>query len=396
MKACEIKKGIYWVGVVDLNIRHFHGHTYTTKRGTTYNAYLIIDEKTTLVDTVYGPFAEEMFERIREITPLEKIDYVVVNHVETDHSGALPALLKLCPRAKLFGTAKCKVGLFRNYYGNWDFQVVKTGDELKLGKRTLTFIEAAMIHWPDSMFTYSKEDELLMPNDAFGQHYATNERFDDEVDGVVLMEEVAKYYANILWPLSSVIMKKIEEVQKSGIKINMIAPSHGVIWRKDPGKVISAYRSWARNDTIRKAVIVYETMWGATAKMARKLAEGLEDSKVDVKIFDINESDRTEVIKEMFDAKGYIIGSATHGNDMLSAIAGFLHFLKGLKPKNRIGAAFGSYGWSGGAVASIEKALKETPIEIAQGPISIKFMPDENDMKSCYEFGVNFAGAVKA
>ncbi|MFA4982434.1 MAG: flavodoxin domain-containing protein [Candidatus Omnitrophota bacterium] len=395
MKAIEIKKGIYWVGVVDWNVRSFHGHTYSTSRGSTYNSYLIIDDKIALVDTVYGPFAGEMIERIREIIPPEKIDYVIANHVETDHSGAMPALMKLCPKAKVYGTQKCKEGLYRNYYESWDFQVVKTGDKLKLGKRTLTFVEAPMIHWPDSMFTYCAEEELLMPNDAFGQHYASSERFDDQVDQCALMDEAAKYYANILWPLSSLILKKIEDLQKMNISIKMIAPSHGIIWRKDPMKILNSYVPWAKNEVKPKVVIVYETMWGATAMMARLISEGLADAGVSFKLFNIAESDRTEVVKEMLDAKGFIMGSSTHDNDMLPAMAGFMEFVKGLKPKNRLAASFGSYGWSGGAAASIEKELKETGIEIAQPSVGIKYMPDENDKKNLYECGVNFGKRIK-
>ncbi len=396
MKPIEIKKGIYWVGAVDWNIRNFHGHTYTTKRGTTYNAYLIVDDKIALVDTVYGPFAQELIERIREIVPPEKIDYVIANHVEIDHSGAMPAVMKLCPKAKVYGTQKCKEGLYRNFYENWDFQVVKTASQLKLGKRTLTFIEAPMIHWPDSMFTYCAEDALLMPNDAFGQHYATSERFDDEVDACPLMDEAAKYYGNILWPLGSLILRKIEEVQKMNVPIKMIAPSHGIIWRKDPMKIVNSYVSWAKNETIHKAVVVYETMWGSTEKMARKIEEGMNEAGISVKVFDIAQSDRTEVIKEMLDAKGFVIGSSTHDNDMLPTAAGFLEFLKGLKPKNRIAAAFGSYGWSGGAVANIEKVLKETGIDLAGPSISAKYVPDKNEMDSCYRFGIDFAKKIKS
>ncbi len=391
MNPQEIKKGIWWVGAIDWNVRTFHGHTYSTARGTTYNAYLIEDEKTALVDTVYGPFAQEMIERIKARIPPEKINYIIANHVETDHSGALPALIKLCPKAKVFGTAKCKEGLYRNYYGNWDFQVVKTGDTLKLGKRTLTFLEAPMIHWPDSMFTYCADEELLLPNDAFGQHYATSERFDDEVDQAELMDEAAKYYANILLPLGSIILKKIEEVQRMNIPIKMIAPSHGIIWRKDPMKIVNAYVRWAKNETQKRVVIVYETMWNSTERMARLIAEGIIAAGVDVKLFNIAASDRTEVIKEMLDAKGYIIGSSTHDNDMLPAIAGFLEFLKGLKPKNRIASAFGSYGWAGGAVANIENVLKETGIAIAQPSLSVKYVPDEIETKRCYEYGMDFA-----
>lgn len=390
-KPVEIKKGIYWVGAVDWNVRSFHGHTYNTAKGTTYNAYLVVDEKIALVDTVYGPFADELLEKIKAIVPPEKIDYVVSNHVEIDHSGAMPAVMEVCPKAKVLGTAKCKEGLWRYYYKDWDFQVVKTGDKITLGKKTLTFLEAPMLHWPDSMFTYCPEETLLMPNDAFGQHYASSERFDDEVDHCSLMDEAAKYYANILWPLSPLVLRKIEEVQKLKIPISMIAPSHGIIWRKDPGKIISSYVAWAKNTTARKAVIAYETMWGSTAKMADAILKGLADSGVRVKLFDVSSSDRTEVIKEMLDAKLFLIGSSTHDNDMLPAIAGFLEFLNGLKPKGRLGAAFGSYGWAGGAVGSIEKILKEAGMESAAPSLSARFAPDEGELKRCYEFGAELA-----
>jgi flavorubredoxin len=396
MASVEIKKDIFWVGAVDWNIRTFHGHTYSTNRGTTYNAYLIIDEKVTLVDAVLGHFTTEMVERIKEIIDPLRVDYIVVNHIESDHSGALPEIIKICPKAKLYGTVKCKEGLEKHYYGNWDFQVVKTGDTLKLGKRTLTFIEAPMIHWPDSMFSYCKEEKLLLPNDAFGQHYATSERFDDETDGAVLMDEAAKYYGNILWPLSSVILKKIEEIKKMGIAIDMIAPSHGIIWRKDPMKIVNAYLSWTRNETRPKAVIVYESMWGATEKMARKIAESLIDGKIAVKLFDVAVSDRSEIIRQMLDAKGFIFGSSTHDNGMLPAIAGFLQFFKGLKPKNRVAAAFGSYGWAGGAIKEIEDAIKASGAELAQPGLGVKYVPNADELNMCFEFGREFADKVRS
>lgn len=395
MKPIEIKKGIYSVGVVDWNLRTFHGHTYTTKRGTTYNAYLIVDEKIALVDTALGSFSQELIENIRTVIPPEKIDYLIANHVETDHSGSMPAVMKLCPKAKVYGTAKCKEGLYRMYYENWDFQVVKTGDKLKLGNRTLAFIEAPMIHWPDSMFTYCPEEALLMSNDAFGQHYATNQRFDDEVDQCALMDETAKYYGNILWPLGSLILKKVEEVQKTGWPITMIAPSHGIVWRKDPMKIINSYVAWAKNTTKPKVVVVYETMWGATEKMARSMVEGITAAGVEAKLYNIASSDLTEVIKEMLDAKGFLIGSSTHDNGMLNNIAGFLEFLKGLRPKGRIASVFGSYGWSGGAVQSIENILKSGGMEIAQPSISVKYMPDKDEAAKCREFGMDFAKKVK-
>ncbi|MDP1853201.1 MAG: flavodoxin domain-containing protein [Candidatus Omnitrophota bacterium] len=394
MAKLEIKKGIYWVGAIDWNVRSFHGHTYSTQRGTTYNAYLIVDEKIALVDTVYGPFSSQFIERIKEVVEPSKIDYIVVNHVETDHSGALPEIMKLCPKAKVLGTAKCKEGLYRHYYLDLDFQVVKTGDKLKLGKRTLEFIEAPMIHWPDSMFTYCPEEELLLPNDAFGQHYATSERFDDETDACALMDEARKYYANILWPLSAIILKKLEEVIKSNISIKMIAPSHGIIWRKDPLKIINAYASWAKNETRPKAVIIYETMWGSTEKMAKKAAEAIIDKGINVKIFNIAVSDRTEVINAMLDSKACLIGSSTHDNDMLPNLASFLEFVKGLKPKNRIAAVFGSYGWAGGAVKEIEEMVKSAGITIAQNSLGIQYVPSREDMEACYNWGIEFARKI--
>ncbi|MCX5695476.1 MAG: flavodoxin domain-containing protein [Candidatus Omnitrophica bacterium] len=395
MAVLEILPGIYSVGVVDWNVRNFHGHTYTTKRGTTYNAYLIIDEKVTLIDTVYGPFAAELMENIRQVIPVEKVDYIIANHVETDHSGALPEIMKLVPKAKIFGTKNCQEGLYRYYYGDWDFGIVKTGDKLKLGKRSLTFIEAPMVHWPDSMFTYCPEEELLMPNDAFGQHLATNERFADQVDPCALWDEAAKYYSNILWPLGAVILKKIEEVLKLNIPIKIIAPSHGVIWRKDPIQIINKYVSWAKNETLAKVVLVYESMWGATEKMARKIIEGVQKEGLSVKLFDITGSDRTEVVKEMLEAKGFIFGSSTHDNGILTTLAGFLEFIKGFKPKNRLAASFGSYGWAGGAVKQIEDIAKEAGLELAATGLQVKYMPDKDDLEKCFEFGRNFALKIK-
>jgi len=394
MSSQKILPDVYSVGVVDWNVRTFHGHTYSTNRGTTYNAYLILDEKTALVDTVLGSFSAELIENIKQVIPPEKIDYIIANHVETDHSGSLPHLLKLCPKAKVFGTQKCKEGLYKHYYANWDFQVVKTGDKLQLGKRTLSFIEAPMIHWPDSMFTWCPELGLLMPNDAFGQHYATSERFDDETDACALMDEAAKYYGNILMPLGSVILKKIEELQKMNLAIKMIAPSHGIIWRKDPAKIINAYLGWAKNQTEKKAVVVYESMWGATEKMARKMTQGITDSGLKVKLFDVATSDRTEIIKEMLEAGGFLFGSSTHDNDMLPAMAGFLEFVKGLKPKNRIAGVFGSFGWAGGAIKEIEGVLKETGIQLAGESLAVQYVPDESQMKRCYEYGKEFAAKI--
>jgi len=389
MPAVEIKRDIYWVGAVDRDIRHFHGYTYSTPRGTTYNAYLIRDKKTALVDTVARPFADEFIGSLRQMIDPEKIDYVIVNHVEQDHSGALPRLMDLCPQAQLLGTQRCAEGLARNYYANWDFRTVKTGEELSLGTRRLRFIEAPMIHWPDSMFTYCPEEKLLLPNDAFGQHFAGAERFADQVDHAALMDEAAKYYANILWPLGGLISRKIGDLQKLGLEIGMIAPSHGLIWRTPVSiaEIVGAYTGWARQDTRAKAVIVYETMWQSTAHMARLIAEGLTAAGIAVKVFDINTADRTDVFKEMLDAKLFVFGSSVHDGSMLPAMAGFLHLLKGFKPKGRVGAAFGSYGWGGGAVKEIEDAMVSAGIEIAAGSLAVNYVPDEAQQQSCRELG---------
>ncbi len=395
MSVLKILPDIYSVGVVDWDVRTFHGHTYTTNRGTTYNSYLIVDEKIALVDAVYAPFTQELVDNIKSVVPLDKIDYIVVNHLETDHTGALPELVKLMPKVKVLCTEKCKEGLYKHYYMKADFQVVKTKDELKLGKRTLQFIETPMIHWPDSMFTYCPEEQLLLSNDAFGQHFATAERFDDEVDQCALQDESQKYYANILWPLGAIILKKIEDVQKLNIPIKMVAPSHGVIWRKDPAKIINSYVHWAKNETRGKVVIVFESMWGSTDKMARRMLEGLVDSGIEVKLFDVAVSDRTEIINEMLEAKGFMFGSSTHDNDMLPSIAGFLELVKGLKAKGRFACAFGSFGWAGGAVKEIEKVIQESGIELVSPGLAFKYVPDELEMKQCYEYGKAFADKIK-
>lgn len=395
MAAIKILPDIYSVGVVDWNVRNFHGHTYTTPRGSSYNAYLIIDDKITLVDTVYGPFTQELIDNIKEIVPLERIDYIIANHVEDDHSGALPGIMPFCPKAKILGTAKCQEGLYKHYYKNWDFQIVKTNDQLKLGRRSLTFIEAPMIHWPDSMFTYCPQDELLMPNDAFGQHFASGSRFDDQVDQCALMEEAEKYYANILWPLGPVILKKIQDIQKLNIPIKIIAPSHGIIWRKDPARIIDAYISWAKGETKNKAVVVYETMWGATEKMARKIVEGLISQGVEVKLYDVAQSDHTEVITQMLSAKGFIFGSSTHDNDMLPNIAAFLEIVKGLKPKGRKVGFFGSYGWAGGATKEMREMLKDSGADLIEPDLSCKYIPTLEELGSCFEFGLKFAQGLK-
>jgi len=395
---CPVKvlDNIFWVGVVDWNLRYFHGFSYSTQRGTTYNSYLIVDKKIALVDTVEHPFATEMIEKIKQIIDPSKIDYIITNHVESDHSGSIKEILKLAPNATIVGTANCKAGLEKHYFGNWKFKTVKTGDTLNLGDRTLTFLEAAMLHWPDTMFTYIEKDALLLSNDGFGQHLASSKRFDDEVDQNVLMWEAGKYYANILWLYSSVVLRKIEEVQKLGLKINMIAPSHGVIWRKDPMKIITSYIKWAKGEAEKKVIIVYDTMWKSTEKMAKAMLEGISNEGVKVKLFRLPVSDEGDIIGELLETKGILVGSATINNGILPTVAPFLREMEGLRPRNKLAAAFGSYGWGGGATATIEKSLKSAGMELIAPAMTAKWVPDNEELKKCYEYGQEFAKKVKS
>jgi len=392
----EVLENIYWVGAVDWNIRYFHGFTYSTHRGTTYNAYLIIDKKVALVDTVKHSFAEEMIERIRAVIDPSKIDYIIANHVESDHSGSIAEILKLAPNATVIGTANCKKGLEKHYFGNWKFQTVKTGDTLSLGERTLTFLEAPMLHWPDSMFTYIEKDALLLPNDGFGQHLASSKRFDDEVDQNVLMWEAAKYYANILWPFSTLVTRKIEEVQKLGLKIDMIAPSHGIIWRKDPMKIVKAYLKWAKGEAKKRVLIVYDTMWESTEKMAKAMLEGIISEGVEATLYRLPFSDNGDIIGELLETKGLLVGSATINNGVLPTVAPFLREMEGLRPRNKIAAAFGSYGWGGGATNTIEKSLKSAGMELVAPAIMVNWVPDKTELQKCYEYGKEFAKKIKA
>lgn len=396
MPPVKVLENIFWVGAVDWNIRHFHSATHTTHRGTTYNAYLIVDKKVALVDTVAHPFAEEMITKIKEIVDPAKIDYIIANHVESDHSGSIKEILKLAPDATVVGTANCKTGLEKHYFGNWKFQTVKTGDTLNLGERTLTFLEAPMLHWPDTMFTYIEKDALLLSNDGFGQHLASSKRFDDEVDQNILMHQAAKYYSNILWLYSPLVTRKIAEVQKLGLKIDMIAPSHGIIWRRDPMKIVKAYLKWASGEAEKKVVIVYDTMWHSTEKMAQAMLEGILSEGLDATMFNLSSSDIGDILYEMLETKGLLVGSSTINNGVLPTVAPFLREMEGLRPKNKIAAAFGSYGWGGGATAAIEKSLKSAGMELAVLALTLKWVPDKTELKKCYEFGREFAKKVKA
>ncbi len=391
----KVAEDVHWVGAIDWDVRNFHGYTYTTHRGTTYNAYLVLDEKVTLVDTVDAGYSQEMLKRISELTDPTRIDYLVANHGEIDHSGAIPEVMKVAPQAKLVCSQKGEQTL-RRYFGGqgWDITVVGTGDEINLGRKTLRFIEAPMLHWPDSMFTYIPQDALLLPNDAFGQHLATSQRFADEVDECLVFGEAAKYYANILWPFSPLVIKKIKEIQEMGLEIATIAPSHGLIWR-NPGKIIEAYLRWAGGEAEPRVVVVYETMWGSTRRIAGALVEGIQQEGIEVSLYALPTSDRSDVITDLLEARGILVGSSVHNNDMLLNMAAFLEDLKGLKPIGKIGAAFGSYGWGSRAIPQMEEKLRQAGVDLVEADLSFQFAPDEDEIERCIEFGREFARKVK-
>jgi flavorubredoxin len=392
MTKVQLAKGVYWVGAIDWNVRNFHG--YSTHRGTTYNAYLIIDEKIALIDTVKAPFYDEMAARVREIVSFDKIDYVISNHVEMDHSGSLPMALRDAKNAKLVTLEKFgENGLAKTFHQSWPTIAVKEGSTVDLGKRKLAFIPTPMLHWPDSMCTYLVEDKLLFSMDAFGQHIATSQRFDDEVDMGIVMHEASKYYANILMPFGDLIVKAVNKL--GGVKIDMIAPSHGIIWRSHIKDIVGAYAKWGKGETAAKALVIYDTMWGSTQKMALAIVNGIVGEGVDVKLFNLTASDKSDVIKEVLDAKALIIGSPTLNNGMFPSVAEFLCYLKGLKPKNKIGAAFGSHGWGGGAVKAVQQELEQTGIELIDSKLAFKFVPDEGEIQKCVDFGREIAARIK-
>jgi len=392
----EIAKNVYWVGVTDWGIRRFHGAELSVHRGTTYNAYLIKDEKTALVDAVWGPHADEFIAKIKAVVDPATIDYVVVNHSEPDHSGSLPELMRHCPNATVVVSKNGALSVPGHFHQNWNFKVVKTGDRLNLGANELLFLEAPMLHWPDSMFTFVSGVDVLMPNDAFGQHYATAFLFNDLVDTNELYAEALKYYANILTLYSDKITRKIDEIVALNLPIKMIAPSHGVIWRKDPLQIVKQYQVWAQQKPERSAVIVYDTMYNGTERMAKAIAEGLTESGVDCKVSHVAFADTNDVMVDIFKARLVVLGSATHNNGILPSMAKMLEEMRGLRFKNKIGAAFGTYGWSGECVREIEDILKKAAIPLVREGLRFKWMPSEADLETCRAYGRELAVAVKA
>jgi len=395
--AFKIKDNITWVGKIDWELRKFHGEELSTHRGSSYNSYLVQDAKTVLIDTVWGPFAREFVSKLKQVIDLKKIDYVIANHGETDHSGSLPELMREIPGTPIYCTANAVKSLKGQYHQDWNFQVVKSGDKLNIGSRDLIFIEAPMLHWPDTMFCYLTGDNILFSNDAFGQHLASELMYNDLVDQCELYQEAIKYYANILTPFSMLVDKKIKEVVGLNLPVAMICPSHGIMWRKDPLQIVSKYVQWANNYQENQITIVYDSMWNGTRKMAEAIAAGITaaDSSVTVKLFQCARSDKADIITEIFKAKAILVGSPTVNRGILSAVGGILEEVKGLGFKNKKAAAFGTYGWSGEAVKILTEKLREAGLEVLQDGLRINWNPDQQGIESCITLGKEVAGKVK-
>ncbi len=387
--TAELAKGIHWVGYVDWVVRDFHG--YNTHRGATYNAYLVQDAKTALIDTVKGPYAGTLLKQVAELTDPAKVDYVVCNHGEPDHSSALPAVMAAMPNATLLCSKKALDSLGAYYdMSGWKVQVVGTGDSVSLGSRTLAFLETPMVHWPDSMMTYVPEEKLLFSMDGFGQHIASTGRFDDENPLPMLLEEARIYYANIVTPYSGKVAETLKAA--AGLDIAMIAPSHGVIWRSHLGDILKAYRNWSEGKLKKKVLVVFDTMWGSTAKMGEAIIEGVASVPgVEAKLIAIRSSDLTAVATEMLEAAGIAFGSSTLNRDMLPMAAAAMSYARGLRFTGRAAFAFGSYGWGTGGPEAIDKAFAECKWEVVRGPVKSKFNPDAKVLDECCAAGRELA-----
>ncbi len=394
MKPVEIAKGIYCLPAIDWNIRDFHG--YSVYKGSTYNAYMILDEKVTLIDAVKKEFADDLIKGISQIIDPKRVDYVISNHTEMDHSGGLSRVMHRIGEDKpLYCSKMGHKNLSKHFQQKFNYHPVENGGELNIGKRTLSFMETRMLHWPDSMFTYAKEDRILFASDAFGQHYASLERFDDEV-GDEIMPHARKYFANILLPYAPLILKLVAKVKEIGLALDMLCPDHGIIWRKDPSKIINAYVEWSEQKPKRKALVIYDTMWHSTEAMAEAIVESLGEEGVDAKPLKLRASHRSDIITEVLDAGAIIIGSPTLNNGLFPTVSDFLTYMKGLKPQNKVAAAFGSYGWSGEAVKLINQELEAAGFKVIDPGIRINYVPDEESLKACRELGKKIAQALPA
>jgi anaerobic nitric oxide reductase flavorubredoxin len=388
-----LKNNVYWVGKNDWELRKFHGYEYSTHRGSTYNSYLIMEEKNVLMETVYQPFSSEYIENLSQEIDLEKIDFIIANHAEPDHSGALPELMSIIPDTPIYCTENGIKSLKGHYHKNWNFRTVKTGDKLPVGNgKELIFIQAPMLHWPDTMFCYLTGDNILFSNDAFGQHFCSELLFNDLVDQSELYAEAIKYYANILCPFSHLVSKKIDEIVKLNLPVDLICTSHGVVWRDNPLQIVTKYAAWAANYQENQITVIYDTMYNGTRSIAENIVRGINIAEpgINVKLYNAATNDKNDIITEIFKSKAIIVGSPTVNNGIMSSIAGLLELIKGLKFKNKKAASFGCYGWHDVSTKTLESMLREAGFEIISEPVSCLWEPDDEILKQSVEFGKQF------
>ncbi|MGI6546272.1 MAG: flavodoxin domain-containing protein [Fastidiosipilaceae bacterium] len=379
----QVKNNVSWIGYIDWELEEFHGSDYSVMNGSSQNSYLIEEEKTVLVDTIWSEHKDYFVENLKREIDLRTIDLVVMNHGEVDHSGALPLLMKEIPDVPIYCTANAVNSLRGQFHQDWNFQVVKTGDKIDIGNgKELIFVEMKMLHWPDSMAVYLTGDNILFSNDAFGQHFACHELYNDKANQALLYKEAEKYYANILNPFSSLVKKKIEEIVALQLPIDIIAPSHGVIWRDNPLQIVERYMKWADQYQRDQITICYDTMWGATKTIAEEIAAQIRELSPDTVVLshNISKEDKNEIMTDVFASKAIAVGSPTVGNDMLSSVDGWLHFLKTLKFKGKKAAAFGSYGWSGESVKSIENLLRDAGFKVVDANLRVQWVPEQSDL----------------
>ena len=391
--AVKVSEHVWWVGAIDWSLRDFHG--YSTERGSTYNAYLVMGEYPVLIDTVKAGFKDEMLARVASVTDPKNVKVIVSQHAEMDHSGALPQVIDIIKPDRVYASQMGVQNLAAQLHHNHQITPVKDAETLKLGGLSFTFLETKMLHWPDSMVSYLAEDELLFSQDGFGMHLASGKRFADETDPADMLFEGRKYYANILLPYSALILKLLERVGKLGISIKTIAPDHGPIWRKDLGTILGWYAKWAEQKPENRAVIAYDTMWQSTATMARSIADGLREGGTDATVMPMSCMTRADVMTELLGAGAFLVGTPTINNTIFPTLADVLAYARGLKPKNLIGAAFGSYGWSGEACGQIEALLRDVGVELAAPALKLKFVPDAAALSQCREFGKAIASKLR-
>ena len=398
MERYRLKDGIWWVGVIDWDSRDFHG--YEISRGTSYNAYLIMDEKVAVVDGCRDGFGPEMLSRIEDCCEGRLIDCLIVNHIEPDHSGALPWLVERMKPKDIYCSKRAKEAL-PLYYGasaveGWGLQTVGTGDEISLGRNTLQFIEAPMLHWPDSMFTYVKEAKTLLPNDAFGQHLASSKRFADEVEESVVMDEASKYFANILMPVAGQVQKMLAKLEEMGLEIEAIGPSHGVGFRRpeDIAGIVKAYARWSSFEAAERVALIYDTMWHSTEKMTEAIADGVAKEGVECRVLRLSQTPRAEVARQILESRAFLVGTPTLNNQMFPTVGDFLTYIKGLRPKQRIAGAYGSFGWAGGGVKQVDAELRALGLDVLE-PLEIRYMPGSGETAACVELGRRIARKAK-